>query len=395
MNYFVHPQIKFNPKNIANLKLCFLKPSSRKIKEKLEQMFPGKQIYFTDMGRSAFRLIIEQSNLQNSKMLAPAYLCDIFFPIFKQYNIAPVFLDIDKETFNIDIGKIKKKLNPEVKSILIVHTYGLPVDIKKIKEIVFQSLNSSTTQLLNRSTAQPFIIEDCAHSFGASLSELDSNRRFLGNSGETAFFSLYKFFPTLRGGIAVLPQKLSQPLPKTSFTLRDFVSLLNAFSFFAFLFKKYAGKIAPQYIKKEKLSQPSQLNRVSLNIFAWQMKNFEKTLEKRKELARYFSLELKEMGFQTQPEENNTFTYLSALCPENIDRDKFVLSLRKKGVFALRIWKTPIILNPQVQKEYNLDPSLFPNTLEVAKRIINFPLQNFYQRKDIEKMAEKIKKVIG
>jgi len=72
-------------------------------------------------------------------------------------------------------------------------------------------------------------------------------------------------------------------------------------------------------------------------------------------------------------------------------RDKFVRELRKYGIFATRIWKDPIILNPQVQKEYNLNLREFPNTIEVAKRIVNFPLQNFYTKKDIEKMIRVIK----
>ena len=50
------------------------------------------------------------------------------------------------------------------------------------------------------------------------------------------------------------------------------------------------------------------------------------------------------------------------------------------------MWHTPLILNPLVQEEYNIDIKKFPNTAEIARRIINFPLQNFYTKKDIEKM---------
>ncbi|MDI6883484.1 MAG: DegT/DnrJ/EryC1/StrS family aminotransferase, partial [Patescibacteria group bacterium] len=175
-------------------------------------------------------------------------------------------------------------------------------------------------------------------------------------------------------------------------------------------------KIAQKYIRKEKLERPSQLNRVSLNIFFWQfnpvrnkkpqtpvlssvgisngVKNFEKTLEKRKELALFFQEKLKKIGFQTQESANNSFTFLSVLVPKGLERDKFVIELRKKGVFATRIWRTPLILNEEVQKEYKIDPSQFPITLEVAKRIVNFPLQNFYRENDIKKITKSIKEII-
>ena len=388
--YFVHPQIKFNIENLKNLFFSFFRSPDEKELKKLKNFFPQKELIFTDMARSAFRLIVEKMGLQNSEILFPAYICDIFFPIFKEYNLSPIFLDIDKKTFHIKIEDIEKKITPETKSILVCHTYGLPVDIEKIRAIA---------------KGQLLIIEDCAHSF---LGKFDGN--YTGNFGDAALFSLYKQFPSLRGGAAVfeipnpclsgrqaksqIPNKFQIPnskLIKTRFNLRDFVSLLNCFSPFAFLFKKFGGKIAPRMIREEKLKTPSQINQVSLNLFLCFLKNFEENLERRIESALFFQKELKKLGFEVQMAKENVFCYLSALAPQNLNRDKFVRELRKYGIFATRIWKDPIILNPQVQKEYKINLAEFPNTIEITKRIVNFPLQNFYTKKDIEKMITVIK----
>src|SRR3989344_7488671 len=96
--FFVHPQIKLN--NFKKINLA----------QKIESYFPGKQLIFTDMGRSAFKLIIEKLNLKDSEMIMPAYICDIFRPILEKYNIKPIFLDIDLETFHIKIEEIEKKI---------------------------------------------------------------------------------------------------------------------------------------------------------------------------------------------------------------------------------------------------------------------------------------------
>jgi len=378
--HFVHPQIKFNTENLKNLFFSFFQSPDEKELEKVKLFFPQKEIIFTDMGRSAFKLIIEKMGLQNSQILFPAYICDIFFPIFKEYNLSPIFLDIDLETFHIKTEDIKRKITPETKSILVCHTYGLPVDIEKIKIIT---------------KGQLLIIEDCAHSFGAKL-----NGIYTGNFGDAAFFSLYKQFPCQRGGMAVFEIRNSKfeirnDLTKTNFNLRDFISLLNSFSFFAFLFKKFGGEVSPKMMRKEKFKKIAQINRVSLNYFLYFFKNFEEILKKRIELALFFQEELKKLGFEVQKSENNSFCYLSALAPQNLNRDIFVKKLRKYGVFATRIWKDPIILNPKVQKEYKINLAEFPNTIEVAKRVVNFPLQNFYTKKDIEKMLSSIKKVLA
>jgi dTDP-4-amino-4,6-dideoxygalactose transaminase len=377
MPYFVHPQIKFNIKNIAKLKLCFLGNAEKEVERKIKEMFPQREVYFTDMGRNAFRLIVERFALQNSEMLFPAYICDVFYPILKHYNIKPVFLDANIENFNINTAELEKKITKNTKSILISHTYGKAVEIDKVLSIAKKH--------------GILVVEDCAHSLGGKY-----QGKYLGSFGDASFFSLYKLFPTLRGGMAIfktenLKPEIQESLPKTRFSLRDYISLLNTFPFFSFLFKKYANRVAPKYIKKEKLPLPAKLNRISLNIFSWHLKDLEKVLEKRKELALYYKKELEKLGFKTQPSQDNCFTFLSALSPKNIDRDDFILELRKRGVFALRIWREPIVLNKEVQQYYNINSDDFPSTREIAKRIINFPLQNFYTKKDIEKIISAVK----
>ena len=102
--FFVHPQIKLNKENFLKIFLSFFgKLNLGKLQEKLAVFFPDKKIVFTDMGRTAFGIIIEKLNLQNSSMLVPAYICDIFYPVFKKYNISPIFLDANIDTINMDL----------------------------------------------------------------------------------------------------------------------------------------------------------------------------------------------------------------------------------------------------------------------------------------------------
>jgi len=61
--YFVHPQIKLNGKNFLKIFSCFFRKPD--LKNKLSFYFPKKQIVFTDMGRTAFKIIIEKLNLEN------------------------------------------------------------------------------------------------------------------------------------------------------------------------------------------------------------------------------------------------------------------------------------------------------------------------------------------
>lgn len=366
--YFVHPQIQL--KKALKAKWSLIKPvDSKKLAQKLSFYFPGKRLVFTDMGRTAFRLAIERLNLQNSEMILPAYICDIFYPILKEYHIKPIFLDIDLATFHIKTEEIAQKITPETKAILICHTYGLPFDIEKIKEY----------NLL--------VIEDCAHSFLSGT----------GNSGKVSFFSLYKQFPALRGGMLVYPNNWDIKLPKTFFNFRDLVSFLNYFWPFALFFKRFGSEVAIRMPRREKRSTLSGINRASLGLFSDFFDDIKNSLMDRKKIALFFQDELKKLGFEVQESKNNVFCYLAALVPQNLAgrRDEIVQKLKKYRVFCTRIWHTPIILDADVKKEYQINLADFPNTVEAAQRIINFPLQNHYQEKDIRKMIDSIKKVIA
>jgi len=376
--HFVHPQITINRENLKKvLKGFFGKPDFEFLGKKLSVYFPEKNFIFTDMGRSAFRIIVEKLNLKNSQILLPAFICDIFYFVLKEYNLEPIFLDIDLKTFHLKIEEISQKITPKTKAILICHTFGLPLDIEKL---YFALQNSKV-----------LIIEDCAHSFGAKYREVPT-----GNFGTLSFFSLYKQFPIARGGLLVFPKSWKIDLPKTNFNFRDFISFLNSFSPFAFLFKKFGKEIAPKMIRKEKSKEPLGINKVSLSLFSQFLEDFEKNLEKRIELAKFYQKELKSLGFEVQEGEGNVFCYLSALIPKEFSekRDQFVVLMRKYNVFCTRIWKDPIILNKNVQEDYKLNLTDFPNTIEAAKRIVNFPLQNYFEEREIKKIISATKEVL-
>lgn len=66
---------------------------------------------------------------------------------------APVFADIDEETFSLDPACVERAITPRTRAILVVHVHGFPARIKEVVELARR-----------RGLA---VVEDCAQSHGA------------------------------------------------------------------------------------------------------------------------------------------------------------------------------------------------------------------------------------
>jgi dTDP-4-amino-4,6-dideoxygalactose transaminase len=83
-----------------------------------------------------------------------------------------VFVDIDPETYNMDVNQIESKITPKTKAIIPVHLYGQPADMDSIVEV-------ATKHNLR-------IVEDAAQAHGAEY-----KGRRVGTLGDVACFSFY------------------------------------------------------------------------------------------------------------------------------------------------------------------------------------------------------------
>ena len=86
----------------------------------------------------------------------------------------PVFVDIDRETYNLDVTHLEAAITRRTKAIMPVHLFGLPAEMEKITEIA-------------RAHGLP-VIEDAAQSIGARYHD-----QHVGNIGACGCFS---FFPS-------------------------------------------------------------------------------------------------------------------------------------------------------------------------------------------------------
>ena len=136
-------------------------------------------------GSAALDVAIRALNLEKgSEVIMPTFT--IISPAQSLVNegLVPVLIDSDPLTWNMDVTQIEAKITSKTKAILVVHIYGLPVDMDAILSLAKKY--------------QLKIIEDAAEMHGQTY-----NGKQCGSFGDISIFSFYpnKHITTGEGGM--------------------------------------------------------------------------------------------------------------------------------------------------------------------------------------------------
>jgi perosamine synthetase len=123
---------------------------------------------------------------QGDEVILPTFTIISCAAAIVRAGAVPVIVDSDPVTWNMDVSQIEAKITPHTKAIMIVHIYGLPVDMDPIQDLADKY--------------GLYIIEDAAEMHGQTY-----KGRSCGSFGNISTFSFYpnKHITTGEGGIIV------------------------------------------------------------------------------------------------------------------------------------------------------------------------------------------------
>jgi dTDP-4-amino-4,6-dideoxygalactose transaminase len=132
---------------------------------------------------SGLMLALKTLNLKG-EVIIPSFTFSASGHALLWNNLKPNFVDIDEETYLIDLKKIKEAIGSNTSGILAVHIFGNPCEIKALEEI-------ASDNKLN-------LIFDAAHALGSQY-----NGENIGKFGDAEVFSCSptKLMVTGEGGI--------------------------------------------------------------------------------------------------------------------------------------------------------------------------------------------------
>jgi dTDP-4-amino-4,6-dideoxygalactose transaminase len=272
----------------------------------------------------------------------------------------PVFVDIDKDTYNIDVNKIEKAITKNTKAIIPVHLYGQVADMQPILDIA-KRYNLK-------------VVEDAAQAHGAKYKISRTKWRLVGSIGDIGCFS---FYPTKNlgafgdGGMVVTDDESTY---KNLLMLRD-----------------YGRRSRYEHVT---LGYNSRLDTVQAAVLRAKLKHLDKWNTLRRKNARIYIDELKGIKGIVLPYEADYSYHVYHIFAIRVkNRDKVINELAKKGISVLIHYPIPLHLQ-EVYKDLGYKKGDFSVAQKVAQEIISLPMYPHLKEKQLKFIINNLKNIL-
>lgn len=275
-----------------------------------------------------------------------------------RHNGNPVFVDIDEETFSIDVNKIEEKINNKTVGILPIHLFNQMVDMDRIMNLAIKY--------------DLKVLEDAAEAFGMRWKGKGDIYR---HSGTIGHFGIYSFFPT-----------------KTLGGYGDGGMIVTNDENLAELTKSYRVHGASKKYHYDHIGYNSRLDTIQAAILSVKLKYIDEAIKKREEIAKLYIERLSACEYVKIPkvhDEQHGVYYVFNILAE--DRDGLADYLKENEIGYSIYYPMPL----HIQKCFGYlgyKEGDFPVAEKVSKEIIALPIYPEITTQEVEFICEIILK---
>ncbi len=307
---------------------------------------------------------------EGDEVLVPAFTWVSTANAIKYCNATPVFVDIDINTFNIDINKIAEKISAKTKAIIPVHLFGLCADIDLIKE-KFPQLK---------------IIEDGACAAGSAL-----KGRPAGGLGDVGCFSFHprKSVSTGEGGMCTTnDDEVAVKIDR----LRNHGASISEE-------QRHHGPKPYILSAFEMIGYNYRMTDIQGAIGVVQFKKLDLFIDERQQWADYYAEHLKGIEWLKTPVVPEGYKHGWQSYVTYVDESKAPMKrndimeyLQQNGI-STRPGTHAVHMLDVYAKMYNIKPSDFPGAFNADQYSMSIPMHNKMVKEDFDYIIYHLKKI--
>jgi len=334
-------------------------PWVKRLEDGFAEFVAAKHAFAVNSGTAALHLALMAAEVgAGDEVVVPSFSFIATAEAVALVGAKPVFVDINPLTYNIDPAKIGKAITKKTKAIVPVDLYGLPADMKRIREIADKH--------------GLVIVEDAAQAHGAMYLGKPA-----GAFADVACWSFYasKNMTTGEGGMITTNKKgYTEKVPyiRAHGEKEEYFSSMLGHNF--------------------------RMPEMEGAVGCVQLQKLPKFLEARRKNAMQLTEKLakaKRLQLPSEPKGYGHSWYLYTVRLKDASesaRDKLVEKLKRKNIGATVYYRTPIHLMPYYKRfgKYHL-----PETEKAAEQVFSLPVHPAVTAGQIDYIAKTVLELLS
>ena len=307
-------------------------------------------------GTDALILALRALNIgPGDEVIIPAYTFFATAGAVLQVGATPVIVDVEPDTYTIDVDQIAARINDKTKAIIPVHLYGHPANMTAVMEI-------ARTHNLK-------VIEDNAQAFGA-----EHAGRKTGSIGDVACLS---FFPSKNlggcgdGGMVVTNDA----------AIAESIRMLRTHGWR----KKYFPEV---------VGYNSRLDEMQAAILRVKLRHVDGWNDRRRVIAEQYRDRLAEDVAKVPTEAAGAHHVYHLFMIEVDDRDTVQQLLKEQGIPTALYYPRPLHLTEPL-KRFGYLQGQFPVSERASERTLSIPFYPEISQEQLERVVTAVKHAVG
>ncbi|OFX23523.1 MAG: transcriptional regulator [Bacteroidetes bacterium GWA2_31_9] len=309
----------------------------------LEKYLNVKHVIPCANGTDALQIALAALDLKpGDEIITVSFTFVATVEVISLLGLKPIFVDVNKNDFNLNIDLLEKAITPKTKAIIPVHLFGQCADMEKIMNIAKKH--------------KLYVIEDTAQALGADYTFSNDEVKKAGTIGDIGTTS---FFPSKNLGC-----------------FGDGGAIFTNDDNIAEAIRIYANHGMKVRYYHQTIGVNSRLDTIQAAVLNVKLNYLNDYNVARQKVANHYNTELKNVDFLETPgfaPNSNHIFHQYTLRTKNINRDNLQKYLQEKGIPAMIYYPVPLHLQ-EAYKYLGFKAGDFPVTEELCKRVISLPM---------------------
>ena len=330
----------------------------KELEKELKEYFNVSNISLFANGHLALMTAINAMDFKKgSEVITTPYTFASTTHAIVQNGLKPVFCDINKDDYTIDVNKIEELITDKTVAIVPVHVYGNVCDVEKIEEIAKKHHLK--------------VIYDAAHVFGVKY-----KGKSIANYGDISMFSFHatKVFNTIEGGALIYHDE----------SLKDKIDKLKNF-----------GINGPE--KVEYVGINAKMNEFAAAMGICNLRHIDRELAKREKVYSEYIKRLSNIpGIKLLKKQDNVeanYAYFPVIFDKEVfgkSRDEVMDLLKDENIFT-RKYFYPLVTDFDCYKDL-YDSNDTPIAKYMSDNVLTLPMYANLSLEDVNRICDIILK---